>query len=364
MTYEIAQLKLPLSYGQDALCAEAARRLRVPASAIESCCLKRRAVDARRKQDVHFVCTASVTLRPGVHVRESVLQKTGARAEKPYAYALPPGRPLPHRPVVAGMGPGGLFAALLLAKAGMRPVVFERGAPVEERQKDVEAFWKTGVLAPDSNVQFGEGGAGTFSDGKLNTGTKDPRIRHVLETFVRAGAPDAILWEAKPHIGTDYLPQVVRNLRREILALGGEVHFHTAVERLHFAADGTLTAVTLRCPDGAREEYPCSHLVLAVGHSARDTFASLLQAGVLLEPKPFAVGVRIEHLQERIDAAQYGPAAGHPALGAADYKLAVHMPDGRGVYTFCMCPGGTVVAAASEPGRVVSNGMSCFARDG
>lgn len=364
MTYEIAQLKLPLSYGQDALCAEAARRLRVPASAIESCCLKRRAVDARRKQDVHFVCTASVTLRPGVHVRESVLQKAGARAEKPYAYAIPSGRPLPHRPVVAGMGPGGLFAALLLAKAGMRPVVFERGAPVEERRKDVEAFWKTGVLAPDSNVQFGEGGAGTFSDGKLNTGTKDPRIRHVLETFVRAGAPDAILWEAKPHIGTDYLPQVVRNLRREILALGGEVHFHTAVERLHFAADGTLTALTLRRPNGAREEYPCSHLVLAVGHSARDTFVSLLQAGVLLEPKPFAVGVRIEHLQERIDAAQYGPAAGHPALGAADYKLAVHMPDGRGVYTFCMCPGGTVVAAASEPGRVVTNGMSCFARDG
>lgn len=364
MFYHVSAVSLPLHATEEELLSRAAKRLHVKESDVVSCRLYRRSVDARRKENVHFTCTAEVTLRAGVEVRKSVFQRDRQiKKAETYRYQLPQSRPLSIRPVVAGFGPAGLFAALTLAQAGQKPIVLERGAPVEERQRDVQRFWQSGTLNPDSNVQFGEGGAGAFSDGKLTTGTKDPRISHVLESFVQAGAPACILWEAKPHIGTDRLPGTVRALREQILALGGEIRFHSMLDDIHLK-NGSLQSVTVRQQDGSQYEQPCSHLILAVGHSARDTFAMLFRNQLLLQQKPFAVGVRIEHLQKEIDQSQYGPAAGDPVLGAASYQLAAHLENGRGVYTFCMCPGGTVVAAASEMKRVVTNGMSTFERDG
>ena len=355
--YRISELRLELDGTEDDLKARAAKRLRVAPEAIRALNLCRKSVDARRKDDVHFVCTVEADC-PARAPRGRTIAKA-----VPYRYEPPRGRKLEQRPVVVGFGPAGMFAALILAQAGQNPVVLERGSRVEERSRAVGRFWADGTLDPECNVQFGEGGAGTFSDGKLNTGTKDPRIRKVLEEFAAAGAPPEILWEAKPHIGTDRLPGVVRGIRETILSLGGEIRFGTRLTGL-LRKDGRVRGVEFRTKGGAPERLDAADVILAVGHSARDTFESLLAAGVPMEPKPFAVGARIEHPQRLIDRAQYGKFAGHPALGAADYRLAVHLKNGRGVYTFCMCPGGQVVAAASEPGRLATNGMSRFARDG
>ncbi len=322
----------------------------------------RQSIDARRKRDIRFVYTVDVRLRD----EERVLKNVAGRdrdiivAPQEVPRELPTGtEPLDERPVVVGTGPAGLFAGLVLARLGYRPLLLERGADVDRRTRVVRRFWETGELDPECNVQFGEGGAGTFSDGKLTTLIRDPRCREVLNELVAAGAPPEILYSFRPHLGTDKLRGIVKRLRERIIAAGGEVRFNCRLADLE-VAEGRVRAVVVN----DRERLPCRVVVLAPGHSARDTFAMLLARGVRMRPKPFSIGVRIEHPQELIDRAQYGRFAGHPKLGRADYKLAYHGPDGRSAYTFCMCPGGVVVAAASEPGHLVTNGMSNYARDG
>jgi len=353
-------VKAPLSVAERDLARIAADILGVDPGQIRSVRLSRRAVDARRKDDVHLALTLDVTvlgdeaaLLRGCRHPQASLVEAPAPPPSPARVAAPK-----CRPVVVGGGPAGLFAALLLARAGAMPLLIERGQDALTRRADVERFWQTGELSPESNVQFGEGGAGTFSDGKLNTGIKNPRCRDVLEALVRTGAPEEILWQAKPHIGTDHLVRVVMGLRSQILSLGGEVRFGARLDGL-FVENGAVRGVSVN-----GEGIDADAVVLAVGHSARDTFEMLQSAGVFMVAKPFSIGARIEHAQAWIDRAQYGRFAGHPALGAAEYRLSAHLPNGRGVYTFCMCPGGAVVAAASEAGGVVTNGMSYFARDG
>ena len=321
---------------------------------VEKCEIVRRSVDARRKNDVRYVVSVDFETAD----EEKILAKkiSGVAAVDDKEYVFPPAAARKSRPVIVGAGPAGLFCALFLARAGLRPILAERGAPVDERTAAVEKFWAGGALSETTNVQFGEGGAGTFSDGKLNTGTHDVRIRTVLEEFVRHGAPRDILVNAKPHIGTDILRSVVKSMREEIISLGGEVRFYTKLTDFE-TTNGRITAAIF-----GDEKIPTDSLVLAIGHSARDTVRMLYRRGVAMQSKAFSVGVRIEHRQEDISRAMYGDAV--QFLPAADYKAAVHLAGGRSVYTFCMCPGGYVVAAASVEKSVVTNGMSLSARDG
>lgn len=363
MALLITDMKVPVQAGEKELPAIIAGQFHIPTESVRALRLVRQSLDARKKQDIHFLVSALVTLDASA---EGKLLKRGDARVKPYEapsdYTLVRGKEQPRgRIAVAGLGPAGLFAAYFLAREGYRPLVLERGSDIERRKEDVRRFWSGGEIDPNSNVMFGEGGAGTFSDGKLTTRIKDARAAVALETLKRFGAPEDIVYQAKPHIGTDLLRRVVKAMREEIVALGGEVRFGARLEDIRLQ-DGALRAITVK-QGGQEERTECAALILATGQAARDTYEMLFNKGLTLLPKSFAVGVRIEHPQELIDRAQFGALAGHPRLGAAEYRLA-GKSGARGVYTFCMCPGGYVVGAASGPGEVVVNGMSDRARDG
>ena len=351
----LRSLRLEEGEALGALKKKAAGKLGLPEKEILSLHPVKISLDARKKSDIHYNCAVALRLR---HGEERALRRGAEPYEEP-RYEIARVRS-EERPVVAGFGPAGMFAALLLARAGARPIVLERGQDVDTRLRDVEAFRSGGALNPESNVQFGEGGAGTFSDGKLNTSTHDRRIFWVLKEFAAHGAPESVTWDAKPHIGTDVLVDVVRRIRQEILALGGELRFGARLDGLE-AEDGALTGLKVT-QNGEAYRLPCRHLILALGHSARDSFEMLHALGIPMERKSFSMGLRIEHLQADIDRAQYGRERGK--LPPADYSLSCHLPDGASAYTFCMCPGGQVFAAASEAGGVVTNGMSWSDRGG
>jgi len=357
----LTELKLPLEHSEAELKAAILARLELAESDLLSYTIFRRGVDARKPAAVLFIYTLDLELKQEAQVLKRFKKDRHLQPSPDTRYRFVARAPaeLPTRPIVIGMGPAGLFAGLILAQAGFCPLILERGKSVRERTKDTFGLWRKGVLHPESNVQFGEGGAGTFSDGKLYSQVKDPKHygRKVLEEFVKAGAPPEILYVSKPHIGTFRLVSMVEKMRATIEALGGEIRFESRVEDLELV-DGQVQAVVL----ANGERLATQHLVLAIGHSARDTFEMLYQRGVYIEAKPFSMGFRIEHPQSIIDRSRYGPNAGHPLLGAADYRLVHHASNGRSVYSFCMCPGGTVVAATSEPGRVVTNGMSQYSR--
>jgi uncharacterized FAD-dependent dehydrogenase len=356
----VFDLHLPLEHDEDDLRRKLAAALGIPEGDLLSWRIVNRAVDARKKG--HILLCYTVDAEAAGSPRTGALPGGIRIAPPPDERGLPPEpgtERLLHRPVIVGTGPAGLFAGLTLARAGYRPLLLERGKPVEQRLDDVRGFLHGGPLDPESNILFGEGGAGTFSDGKLYTLIRDDRLRKVYEELAAAGAPAEILISGKPHVGTDHLRKVVRNIRETIVAAGGEMRFEARVSSLR-VEDGRVTGARFNGID----DVPAGAVILAVGHSARDTFAMLHGAGLRMAPKPFSIGLRIEHLQEMVDRSQYGSDAGHPLLGAAEYKLAWHGSGGRSAYTFCMCPGGVVVPAMSEPDSVCTNGMSFYDRSG
>lgn len=349
----INNIKVPLDFNFAELKKFCAVKFNIPEKNIYLVKLTKKSIDARKKSDVHFIISVDISARGeksiknGVPVEEFVYSVPKITAEK--------------RPVIIGFGPAGMFSALVLAIAGAKPIVIERGMDVDRRIQAVEEFRNSGKLNPECNIQFGEGGAGTFSDGKLTTGIKDRRIGWILQKLVDFGAPDEILYLAKAHIGTDKLRDVVKNLRKYVISLGAEVLFNARF--INYETENDCISAVIYSHDGEIHRIDTDNVILATGHSARDVFELLYNKNVELSQKSFSVGVRIEHLRSDIDKAMYGCFAGHKALKAADYKLAVHLPNSRTLYTFCMCPGGYVVPASSEEGRLAVNGMSCFARD-
>lgn len=365
----VHQVKLPVGHSEEMLLVKLAHMLRIPKEQIKSYVIQKQSLDARKKPELYDSYTIDVSVPKEAQVLKRLKGNVAGKApEKAYQFPKSGTEVLEERPVIVGCGPAGLFCAYMLALHGYRPVLIERGAPVEERMQDVEAFWQTGVLKPDSNVQFGEGGAGTFSDGKLNTLVKDPdgRGAEVLRIFVEHGAPDDIRYVNKPHIGTDILTDVVKRMRECIKKNGGDVYFHTQMTDIDINC-GQVTGIMVKQKSEEKEMYlKTKVLVLAPGHSARDTFRMLHERGVAMEAKSFAVGVRVEHPQEIINHSQYGEQPEHiqKLLPAAAYKLTANLENGRGVYSFCMCPGGYVVNASSEEGHLAVNGMSYRSRAG
>lgn len=368
----INEIKLPLDHSESELPEAIAAKLAVSSADLLDFSVFKRSYDARKKGNIQLIYQIDVTLREALEARVLDAKLNGVRVspDTSYHFVGHAADNFPQaeqqRPIVIGFGPCGILAALLLAQMGLKPIVLERGQDVRQRTKDTWGLWRKRELNTESNVQYGEGGAGTFSDGKLWSQVKDKRFlgRKVMSEFVKSGAPDEIMYVSKPHIGTFKLVKMVENMRAEIISLGGDIRFGQKVEMIHRESiegsdQGQVTGVTL----ATGETLESRHIVLAIGHSARDTFQMLLDQGVYIEPKPFSIGYRIEHPQSVIDKARFGPQAGHPILGAADYKLVHHCKNGRSVYSFCMCPGGTVVAATSEEGSVVTNGMSQYSRN-
>ncbi len=358
----LTEVKLPLDHPEESIRSAILKKLDIPPALLSGYQIHKRSYDARKRSEIALIYTLDIEVKNEAAILKRLRADKHVSLTPDMAYRFVARAPetLPSRPVVIGAGPCGLLAALVLAQMGFKPILLERGKAVRERTKDTWGLWRKGELNPESNVQFGEGGAGTFSDGKLYSQIKDPQHhgRKVLEEFVKAGAPEEILYVSKPHIGTFKLVSMVEHMRQSITNLGGEIRFQSRVVDIDII-DGQVCGVVL----ASGERMAADHVVLALGHSARDTFKMLHERGVYIEPKPFSVGFRIEHPQSLIDECRFGDYAGNPILGAADYKLVYHAANGRSAYSFCMCPGGTVVAATSEPGRVVTNGMSQYSRN-
>lgn len=351
----VNEIYVPIKHTENQIFMQVLRRLKLGAKEISSWKISKKSIDARKKIDIKYVYSVDVKVADDYVLKD---KKTIEIVNKDYYFKTE--IKLEKRPVVVGFGPAGIFAALILAENGQMPIVLERGECVEQRKKDTEDFFNNRNLNKESNVQFGEGGAGTFSDGKLGTGIKNVRIKKVLNELVEAGAPKEILYEAKPHVGTDKLPQTVKNLRKKIISLGGEIHFATKMSDI-VIKDNKIAAVKAVCK-GEELTFETDNVIIALGHSARDSFNMLYDKQILLEQKPFSVGARIEHRAEMINQSQYGNL--YKGLPTADYKLFTHLPNGRTVYSFCMCPGGYVIGASSGENSVVTNGMSEYARDG
>lgn len=357
---ELLNVRMTLDETEEIVKQRVYKRLRLLDSDVVLFQYAKKSIDARDKNDIYFNCNFFIKIK-GDENSFLGLPNVLIISDSFVSETLPTGSVKMLRPVIVGAGPAGLFAALTLAKMGAKPLLIERGSPVEKRELDIANFYKNGILNPDSNIQFGEGGAGTYSDGKLMSGKNTDLVHVLMNEFVEVGAPAEIKYMAKPHLGTDNLLRIVKNLREKIIALGGEVRFETKFVGFT-APSGKLQSITVEHL-GKKEIIPCENVFLALGHSARDTFEMLYEKKLTIEQKPFSMGVRIEHFQEDVNKTQYGKSFAHPALKAADYKLAVHLPSGRGVYTFCMCPGGSVISSSSELGGCVTNGMSRFARD-